>query len=160
MMNNDEFTSMVDREEWPARIDVPLDAPFKNHNGVIQNLVLKPMTSVAAITSCKGAVRANHYHKTDWHYAYVISGAVAYLERAIDSSEIPKPIIFKAGSMFFTPPMKEHSMVFLEDTVIITMAKNVRSHENHESDVARVSFVDSSLVDKIIQDWELSGETI
>jgi dTDP-4-dehydrorhamnose 3,5-epimerase-like enzyme len=159
-MNNDDFTSMVDRGEWPARIDVPLDAPFRNQNGVIQNLVLKPMTSVAAITSRKGAVRANHYHKTDWHYAYVVSGAIAYFERAVDSSEIPKPTIFKTGSMFFTPPMREHSMVFLEDTIIITMAKNIRSHENHESDVVRVSFIDPSLADEAVQNWELSGETI
>ena len=159
-MNNDDFTSMVDRGEWPARVDVPLDAPFKNSNGVIQNLVLKPITSVASITSLKGAVRANHYHKTDWHYAYVVFGVVAYFERAIGSSEIPKPTIFKAGSMFFTPPMREHSMVFLEDSTIVTMAKNIRSHENHESDVVRVSFIDSLLIDKIIQDWELSGGSI
>jgi quercetin dioxygenase-like cupin family protein len=159
-MNNDDFTSMVDRGEWPARIDVPLDAPFRNNNGIIQNLVLKPITSVAAITSCKGAVRANHYHKTDWHYAYVVSGAIAYFERTVGSSEISKPVIFKAGSMFFTPPMKEHSMVFLEDSVIVTMAKNVRSHESHESDVVRVSFVDSSLIDETIRNWELSGETV
>lgn len=159
-MNNDEFTSMVERGEWPTRTDVPLDEPFRNQNGKIQNLILKSITSVAAITSRKGAVRANHYHKTDWHYAYVVSGAIAYFERAIDSSEIPKPIIFKTGHMFFTPPMREHSMVFLEDTIIITMAKNVRSHENHESDVVRVSFVDSSLIDEVIQNWELSGETI
>ncbi len=140
-MTNDEYTSAVDRGEWPSDSRVPLDAPFVNHNGSIQNLVLKNMTSVAALTSVKGAVRANHYHKTDWHYAYVASGSVAYLERPIGSDELPNPVFFVKGEMFFTPPMKEHAMVFLEDTVIVTMARNVRSHDSHEADLERVVFV-------------------
>jgi quercetin dioxygenase-like cupin family protein len=132
---------MVDSGEWPSDPAVPLDTPFINENGVIQNLVLKPMTSVAVITSKKGTMRANHYHKTDWHYAYVVSGRILYFERSVDSQEIPEPREFKAGEMFFTPPMKEHTMVFPEETVFVTMAKNVRSHESHEADLVRVEFI-------------------
>jgi dTDP-4-dehydrorhamnose 3,5-epimerase-like enzyme len=151
-MTNDEYTSAVDRGEWPSDPRVPLDDPFTNHNGTIQNLVLKNMTSVAALTSVKGAVRANHYHKTDWHYAYVVSGSVAYFERPIGSDFIPEPTVFRKGEMFFTPPMKEHTMVFLaDDSVIITMARNVRSHDSHEADLERVTFITPELAKSIVE---------
>lgn len=140
-MNNDTYTKMVNNGEWPSDSAVPLDTPFINENGVIQNLVLKPMTSVAVITSKSGTMRANHYHKTDWHYAYVISGSILYFERSVGDKGIPEPRLFKAGEMFFTPPMKEHTMVFPEETIFVTMAKNVRSHESHEADLVRVEFI-------------------
>lgn len=140
-MDNNTYTEMVNNGEYPDDSTVPLDTPFVNENGIIQNLVLKPMTSVAVITSNKGTMRANHYHKTDWHYAYVVSGSILYFERSVGSKEIPEPRLFKAGEMFFTPPMKEHTMVFPEETIFVTMAKNIRSHESHEADLVRVEFI-------------------
>jgi dTDP-4-dehydrorhamnose 3,5-epimerase-like enzyme len=150
-MTHDEYTEMVDNGTWPEERLVPLDEPFVNSNGLIQNLLLKPSNSVTIIHSQKGAVRANHYHKTDWHYAYIISGSLLYFERKVGSSEIPDPIQFGVGQLFFTPPMIEHAMVYLNDTVMITMAKNIRSHELHEIDVERVSFITSEMLTKLIK---------
>lgn len=150
-MTNDEYTSAVDRGEWPSDPRVPLDGPFVNHNGSIQNLVMKNMTSVSALDSVKGAVRANHYHKTDWHYTYVASGAVAYFERPIGSDFVPDPIIFRKGDVFFTPPMKEHTMVFLSESLIVTMARNVRSHDSHEEDLVRVTFITPEMAKSVVE---------
>lgn len=149
-MDNDTYTDMVDKGEWPKNCSVPLDDPFVNHNGVIQNLLLKPLTSVAIITSVAGSMRANHYHKTDWHYAYVVSGKILYFERPVDSKEIPKPHIFEPGEMFFTPPMVEHVMVFPEETIFVTMARNVRSHESHEADLVRVNFISTARLEDYV----------
>ncbi|HEY8096353.1 MAG TPA: hypothetical protein VIE65_09735 [Methylobacter sp.] len=150
-MIHDEYVHSVMDGEWPIDPTVPLDAPFTNQNGRIQNLILQSVTSVAHIASVAGAVRANHYHKTDWHFTYVVRGCVAYLERDIGSKLIPEPRIYKAGMMFFTPPLREHCMVFIEDTDIITLAKNVRSHESHESDVVRVDFISNKTLEDQIQ---------
>lgn len=149
-LTNDEYTSLVDEGRWPGDPEVPLDEPFVNASGEIQNLVLKPMTSVACIRSVKGAVRANHWHRTDWHYAYVVSGALAYAERPVGGDQEPSFLVFSRGDMFFTPPNREHVMVFLEDTVIITMARNVRSHEKHEEDVVRVPFVSPEQAARVV----------
>lgn len=141
METNDSYTSKVESGDWPGDSSVPLDAPFVDARGTIQNLILKPCTSVAVIHSSARTLRANHYHRTDWHYAYVVSGEVLYFERPVGSAEAPKPRRFGPGKMFFTPPMVEHCMAFPVETVIVTMAKNVRSHESHESDVVRVNLV-------------------
>lgn len=149
-LTHDEYTSMVDRGQWPGDPFVPLAESFVNKNGIIQNLVLKPVTTVTVIKSHAGTVRSNHYHKTDWHYIYVVSGKVLYLERPVGSLEIPEPTIFLAGTMFFTPPMREHSVIFPEKTELLTMAKNIRSHESHESDLVRVEFIRDDMINDFL----------
>lgn len=137
-MDHDEYTTAVDEGRWPTDPKVPLPAPFVNENGTIQNLLLKQCKSVTSIISKRGAVRANHYHRTDWHYTYVVSGRVLYFERAVGQTTILPPKEFGAGDMYFTPPNLEHSMLFLEESVVLTFAKNVRTHEEHEADLVRV----------------------
>jgi dTDP-4-dehydrorhamnose 3,5-epimerase-like enzyme len=141
MLSNREFSAAVERGAFPEQVGVPLDAPFTNKNGVIQNLLLEKFTSAAIIDSVPGAIRANHFHQTDWHYSYVVKGAVWYYWRPVGSSEMPHHQVFPAGTMFFTPPMVEHAMFFPEDTTFITFAKNIRDHEHHEEDVVRIPLI-------------------
>lgn len=150
-MTHDEYTTAVDEGRWPSSPAVPLPEAFRNANGVIQNLLLKSCRSIAAIESRRGSVRANHYHRTDWHYAYVAHGLVLYFEREIGSKEIPRPHVFGPGMMFFTPPMKEHAMLFSQDSLILTFAKNVRSHAEHEADLVRVEFVTPAVVEEFLR---------
>ena len=65
-----------ERLNWPDQIIVPLERPFVDKRGLIQPLVDQMMKSAVLIDSKKGSLRANHYHKTDWHYCYVISGCI------------------------------------------------------------------------------------
>jgi dTDP-4-dehydrorhamnose 3,5-epimerase-like enzyme len=104
--------------------------------------LLERFTSAAIIESVAGAVRANHYHKTDWHYSYVVKGCVWYYSRPIGSTAAPRHEKFPAGTMFFTPPLIEHAMVFPEPTTFITFAKNIRDEAHHEEDVVRVKLVE------------------
>lgn len=149
-MTNDEYTARVAAGDYPVTSYVPHEPAFSDTRGTITNLLLTPLNSVAILTSKRGTVRANHYHRTDWHYAYVISGRVAYFERDVGAQKIPTPTVFVPGQMFFTPPMREHAMVFAADTVIMTFARNVRSHDNHEADVVRVEFINPDLVKALL----------
>jgi uncharacterized RmlC-like cupin family protein len=97
-----------------------------------------PMESCVLITSKKGTVRANHYHQTDWHFCYVLSGVIEYYYRPHGSNENPKMVIITAGQMFFTPPLVDHAMVFPEETSFLTFGRNSRSQEVYESDVVRI----------------------
>lgn len=150
MTENRKYTDRVAAGDYPSDPFVPLDDKFKNDNGEILNVLFSECRSVARIGSFRGKVRANHWHRTDWHYALVESGQVLYFERAVGDTEVPTPRLFAAGQMFFTPPNREHAMLFMEDTVIYTLAKNVRTHEEHEADVVRVEFVTPAVIDKYI----------
>ena len=146
MTKNQQYAQLVDQGNFPAEVSVPLDDFFRDDRGEILNVLLTPITSVARISSKAGTVRANHYHKTDWHYAFVESGQILYFEREIGATVVPAPKVFNPGQMFFTRPNVEHAMLFSQDSVFYTFAKNIRSHDNHESDVERVSFVTPEVI--------------
>lgn len=157
---NDRYTSAVDRGEFPADCAVPLAEPFVNDNGFIENILTKPNNHVSHIFSKKGTVRANHWHRTDWHYAYVVRGRILYFERPVGSTEVPKPRVFIARQCFFSPPNTEHAMLFAEDTDFVTMARNVRLHEQHEADVVRMSFITPDLAAQFLADDARNNVTV
>ena len=125
----------------PDTVMVPLESPFEDARGVIQNLLEIPTGSTVLITSKSGSVRANHYHKTDWHYCYLISGSMEYFHRPTGGTGEAVRITVRAGEIVFTPPMVDHAMKFLEDTVFITMSRNARDHDSYEDDLVRVELI-------------------
>ena len=120
---------------------VTLEKPFVDARGAIQPLVDEMMKSAVMIESKKGSLRANHYHKTDWHYCYVVSGCIEYYHRPTGSDHEPECLIVKTGEMVFMPPMVDHAMKFPEDTVFLTLSSNPRNQEAYESDVVRVEMI-------------------
>jgi hypothetical protein len=127
-----------ERAKWPREVIVPLEKAFADARGEIQPLVDLPMESCVLIQSKQGTVRANHYHQTDWHFCYVLSGSIEYFHRPHGSSAQPEKALIKTGQLFFTPPMVDHAMVFPEDTVFLTLGRNSRSQEVYEADVVRI----------------------
>ena len=137
----------LDSEEmWPKTGIVDLEAPHKDDRGFIQSLVNFPMKNLSLISSKKGAVRSNHYHLTDWHYMYVLSGSFDYYYRPTNSNEDLKCISVGAGEMIFTPPMEDHATVFLEDCNLLAMSRNPRDQEAYEEDVRRVILIDTESI--------------
>ena len=114
---------------------------FVDDRGFIQMLVNTPIKNVTLIKSNKGAIRANHYHKTDWHYCYVLAGMIEYYHRPTGADTEPECIKVNAGEMVFTPPMVDHGMVFPEDTVFLTLSRNPRDQETYEADVVRIAML-------------------
>ena len=98
--------------------------------------------STLIITSKKGAVRANHYHKEDSHYCYLLSGKMKYFEKAIDAPDSEmEEVVLETGDMIFSPPMRAHAMEFLEDTVWVVLATKSRKDGAYEHDTVRVKVI-------------------
>ena len=135
--------SSEERATWPEHGVVKLEKPFEDSRGKIQPLVDLMMRSAVLIESKAGSLRANHYHKTDWHYCYVVLGEIEYLHRPTGSDNPPQIIHVKQGEMVFTPPMVDHGMKFPVDTIFLTLSRNPRDQESYEADVVRVEFVDT-----------------
>ena len=112
--------------------------PFTDARGEILNLLDLAIGSVSLITSAPGAVRANHYHKTDWHYSYMQKGAMDYYFRPIGSKDPAKYIRVEVGQMVYTPSMEEHAMVFTAESVMWCFAGNPRTSAGYELDTVRV----------------------
>jgi dTDP-4-dehydrorhamnose 3,5-epimerase-like enzyme len=130
-----------ERALWPQSVIVPFDDAFTDARGEILPLVDLPMQSAVMITSKKGTVRANHYHKTDWHFCLVISGSIEYYHRPHGSQEAAEKVVIQQGQQFFTPPLVDHAMVFPEDTTFLTLGRNSRRQEVYEADVERIDAI-------------------
>tara|TARA_Y100000590_G_scaffold453335_1_gene598218 strand:+ start:641 stop:1078 length:438 start_codon:yes stop_codon:yes gene_type:complete len=126
---------------WPDKHIIDLEPPFIDDRGVIQMLVNTPIKNITLIKSNKGALRANHYHKTDWHYMYMLEGEADYYYRPAKSKDDPKIIVWKKDQLVFTPPMEEHTTVFTQDSVFIAISRNPRDQKTYEADVRRVELV-------------------
>ena len=131
-----------ERSLWPDEVLVNLEQPFVDNRGSIQPLLDQMMKSAVMIESKKGSLRANHYHKTDWHYCYVISGAIEYFYRKTGDLKDPEKILVNEGQMIFTPPMVDHAMKFPKDTLFLTLSRNPRDQKTYEEDVIRIEMVD------------------
>ena len=127
---------------WPKQKRVALPKAHVDGRGSIQPLVDLPMKNASLITSRKGTLRSNHYHKTDWHFMYLLSGSFDYYYRPTGSQEEPQRLRIRKGEMVFTPPMEEHATVFLENCQMIVVSRNSRDQESYEADVERVQLID------------------
>ena len=141
-----KITPLTEEEmkAWPKHPLVNLEKPFVDLRGSIQPLVDSIMKSAVMIHSKAGSLRANHYHKTDWHYCYVISGKIKYYYKELNSDKDPELLIIEKGNMVFTPPLVEHCMKFPEDTLFLTLSRNPRDQETYELDVIRTNLIDPS----------------
>ena len=133
------------REKFLHDPIVKLESPFEDERGAIYPIVDEAMESCVIITSKRGSVRANHFHKTDWHYCYVIDGQIEYHWRPTGESTSPKIVTIKKGECFFTPPMVDHAMVFKQDTTFLTLGRNPRDQKSYEADIERIDLVNPEL---------------
>ena len=120
-------------------IDLP--EPYIDDRGIVQVLVDFPVASVLVIDSKAGSVRGNHYHKKGAQYCYLASGCVEYHHRPVGSSESPQVLTVEMGQLFYTPPLVEHAVRFLADSVLYVFSTLNRDQEGYESDVVRVKLI-------------------
>jgi oxalate decarboxylase/phosphoglucose isomerase-like protein (cupin superfamily) len=149
-MTGQEYCDAVARGKFPDDPVVPVDNIHTSASGDILNLVFhrddetRP-SGVEIVQSKKWSLRSNHYHKTDWHYMYVLDGEVVYFWRkARLNGEAPPPLQFRKfgkGEMMFTPPLVEHATLFTEETRLLVVSRYVRDSASHEADLVRVKLL-------------------
>src|SRR4051812_44471173 len=103
-MTNHEYMRAVERHTYPDDPEVPIDEPFRNDAGTITNLVLGKFGGGELLVCNEGSIRSNHWHRSDWHYLYVLAGEVWYYWLKLGAgNDETKRRVFTAGQMFFTP---------------------------------------------------------
>lgn len=117
----------------------PID---RDKRGSIIKVMQGKIISVLVISSKKRAVRANHYHKKDSHYVYMISGKMRYTAKDLSKKRVRKQaVILKTGDLVYTPPMVAHAMEFLEDSVFLALTTQKRDQKHYENDTVRIELV-------------------
>lgn len=140
-MNIDDVLDGIEAGNYPNEPRVEISPPFENDAGSIWNLARGAFGSASFIKSKAGAVRSNHYHQTDSHFIYVVSGFMYYYWCQVKdvASKPCERIRVAAGELIFTPPMVAHATYFPVETSVVTLNKYARDHQHHEADLVRVS---------------------
>lgn len=118
----------------------------KDSRGQIVNILeekkFAEIANILVIDSKKGTVRANHYHKKDSHYMYLIKGKMRYTARDMRKKDAPlRSVIVRAGEMVYTPPMVAHAVEFLEDSLFLALATKSRKQKAYEADTVRLQLI-------------------
>ena len=132
---------MNEKELWPKEPLVKLPEAHADERGAIQPLCDLNMKSASIIVSKKNTWRANHYHKSDWHFIYVLEGSFEYYYKKTNSQDKIKKIIVKKDQLLFTGPLVDHAMFYTEETKLIVLSKNPRDQKTYEEDTVRIDFM-------------------
>lgn len=93
------------------------------------------------ITSRAGSVRSNHYHKTDTHYCFLVSGKAEWYEKPVEGGVLEKEVL-NPGDMVYTEAMIIHAVKFLEDSVLLAFSTLPRENQAaYENDTVRVELI-------------------
>src|SRR6266566_4401607 len=92
---------------------IKIKPEFIDERGFISRIVdqdIYKIRSVLYIQRKKGSVGANHYHKKDAHYIYVLSGKVKYGEKDMNkkNSKI-EYVTLVPGDVVLSKPMIAHT---------------------------------------------------
>jgi len=112
----------------------------KDSRGSILSIVNTNLCNVSIIECNKNSIRSNHYHLSDWHYMFVLSGRINYFFTDIKIKKIHYLNVLK-DQIIFTPPMEIHCTHFPVNTKLIVCSKKKRDQKNYEKDTRRVEFI-------------------
>lgn len=120
---------------------------FKDERGKITDIMGKEVIEyVTIISSKKGAIRGNHYHKKSVQYTFVLKGRLKLLTQ-IGNKKIDTKTI-KEGDLVHTPPMEKHALVALEDSELLVLTRGPRGGEKYETDTYRLTEKLTSTINK------------
>ena len=122
-----------------------------DQRGSIVSIVDDTVQNVSIIDCNEGVIRSNHYHKKDFHYMYVLDGAIDYFYKGLDTDEI---FYFRVNKddIIYTPKNEIHATYFPLKTKLIVSSMLPRDQETYEKDTVRVEFINQqnlkSMIDK------------
>jgi len=127
---------------------------FKDKRGWLKKILDGNFSSCIEVYSKKGSIRANHYHKKDKHFIYVINGEILYFYKDRKKKAKTKFKIMKKNDLFFTPAMQEHMAYFTKNTHFLAFSTRKRTKFDYERDLIRVNMQDYQEVSASISKYK------
>ncbi len=118
---------------------------YKDNRGEIYNVFEGRIEHIALITSKKGTVRANHYHKEDHQFIYLVTGE--FESHCLDVKDPNKKQVLtvKPGDIIETPAYIAHAQKFTKDSVFLALTTRQRESGKYEEDTVAYQVVEGYL---------------
>lgn len=122
-----------------------IDPAVVDIRGAITNIFEGRIEHIALITSKKGSVRANHYHKKDHQYIYLVSGAYESHSCDVRNPERHQVLRVRPGDIVYTPPLTAHAQKFTEDSAFLALSSRQREQGKYEDDTLAFQVIEGYL---------------
>jgi|TARA_B110000483_G_C17807120_1_gene393667 quercetin dioxygenase-like cupin family protein len=127
---------------------------FRDERGYLLKILDKGFSSCIEIFSKKGSIRANHYHKKDEHFCYILKGEILFFYRNRKKNSKLNHKILKKGDLFFTTYDQDHMAYFLKTTHFLSYSSRKRSQIDYEKDLVRLNMDKEPNIKKIISKYK------
>ena len=127
---------------------------FRDERGYLLKILDKGFSSCIEIFSKKGTIRANHYHKKDEHFCYVLKGEILFFYRNRKKGSKLNHKIMKKGDLFFTTYDQDHLAYFLKTTHFLSYSSRKRTKIDYENDLVRLNMDKEPKIKEIISKYK------
>ena len=127
---------------------------FRDERGYLLKILDKGFSSCIEIFSKKGTIRANHYHKKDEHFCYVLKGEILFFYRNRKKGSKLNHKIMKKGDLFFTTYDQDHLAYFLKTTHFLSYSSRKRTKIDYEKDLVRLNMDKEAKIKEIISKYK------
>jgi quercetin dioxygenase-like cupin family protein len=103
---------------------------------IIDVLKNNPVEYATLITSKKGAVRANHFHKDTYQWVYMLEGRMRV--RGQMPGGPVEEVILEKGGLIVNVPNERHAFEALDDCTMLVLTKGPRGGDDYEQDTYRL----------------------
>lgn len=122
-----------------------ISSAYQDERGNIFNLFEGRIEHIALITSKKGSVRGNHYHRKDYQYIYLISGEFESHSCDVQNPSKKQVLKVKHGDLVDTPPHIAHAQKFTKDSVFLALTTCQRESGKYEQDTISYQVINGYL---------------
>jgi quercetin dioxygenase-like cupin family protein len=110
---------------------------FSDARGEIIDILKNSIVEYATlITSKRGSVRANHYHKETFQYVYILEGRMRVVSQM--PGESTKECVLVKGDLIVNEPLERHAFEALDDCTMLVLTRGPRGGDNYETDTFRL----------------------
>ena len=122
-----------------------INPAIEDARGLITNIFEGRIEHVALITSKKGSIRANHYHKEDLQYIYLLSGEFESHSCDVRNPSKRQILNVQPSDLVTTPPYIAHAQKFTKDSVFLALTTRQRESGKYEEDTIAFQVIEGYL---------------
>lgn|SRR3989338_1045970 len=110
---------------------------FEDKRGKIADILEKVQIEyVTMITSKKGAIRGNHYHKKSVQYNYILKGKLKLFTQ--EPGKKIRTVVLSPGDLVCNPAGEWHALLALSVSEFLVFTRGPRGGKNYETDTYRL----------------------
>ncbi len=106
---------------------------FVDNRGLISNYYFDDnINMIGYVESKKHTLRGNHYHPIQTQKCLLIKGTYISVTKDLkDDNSIVETRLVREGELSTIPPNVSHTMIFLEDSILLNLVNGERDHKNY-----------------------------